>query len=107
MPASLELPAEALVVIDLPVENDLDRAVLVADRLIAAGEVDDGQAAMRQADPRFNPITLGVGASMGDRVPHRLQEARINWTLSVGVKYARNSTHRTMNPRRGRRHRPA
>ena len=43
VPLALQLGAELLEVIDLPVEGDPDGAVLVAHRLVAAGEVDDAQ----------------------------------------------------------------
>ncbi len=50
MTAVLELLAEILEVVDLAVEDDADGAVFVVDRLVAAGDVDDGQAAHAQAD---------------------------------------------------------
>ena len=39
--ASLEAGADLPEVVDLAVEDDLDRVVLVAERLVAAGDVDD------------------------------------------------------------------
>ena len=41
MAAGLQPGAELLIVVDLAVKDDLDGAVFVADRLVAAGQVDD------------------------------------------------------------------
>ena len=51
-PAALELGAQLAEVVDLAVEDDADRAVLVEDRLVAARQVDDRQAAHPQGDAR-------------------------------------------------------
>ena len=51
VPARLELGADVGEVVDLAVEDDPDRAVLVGERLIAGREIDDAQAAMPEADP--------------------------------------------------------
>jgi hypothetical protein len=42
--------AQVLEIIDLAVEDDGDRLILVIDRLVAAGEVDDGKPAMAEPD---------------------------------------------------------
>jgi hypothetical protein len=42
----LELGAQLAVVVDLAVEDEPDRLVLVGDRLVAAGPVDDGEPAV-------------------------------------------------------------
>ena len=82
-----------LEVVDLAVEDDLDRAILVADRLFAPFQIDDREPPMRQADPRLDPEPLGVRAAMGDRIAHRLQHGRIDRAVSVGVDDACNTTH--------------
>ena len=48
--ALLEVGAQLDVVEDLAVERDPDRAVLVAERLLAGAQVDDGQPAMTEPD---------------------------------------------------------
>ena len=40
------------------------RAVLVAHRLLAAGDVDDRQPAMRKADRPVDQMTLAIGAAV-------------------------------------------
>ncbi len=49
MAARFELGAQLGEVVDLAVEDDPDRAVLVGHRLIAGGEIDDAQPAVRRA----------------------------------------------------------
>ena len=44
MAASFQVGADVRVIEDLPVENGPDRSVLVADRLLAPLQVDDGEA---------------------------------------------------------------
>ena len=60
-PRCLELGAQLDVVEDLAVEDDPDRAVFVVDRLLAAREVDDAQARVRQPDGplSWNPKPSG------------------------------------------------
>jgi hypothetical protein len=50
MSAALELHAQVAVVVNLSVVDDRARAILVEDGLVAAGNVDDGQAPHPQAD---------------------------------------------------------
>ena len=63
----LELGAQRLVVVDLAVVGDPDRAVLVGHGLVAGGrQVDDRQPAMAQRDPLsgIGPRAVVVGAAM-------------------------------------------
>ncbi len=50
VPGPLEVMPELAVVVELAVLDDLDAAVLVADRLVAGLEVDDREAARGEAD---------------------------------------------------------
>src|SRR6266849_2080622 len=59
--ASHEIPAEIVEVVDLPVEDDPDRTVLVANGLIAGMQVDDAEPSHAQADPRAHVHASGVG----------------------------------------------
>ena len=61
--------AEVLEVVDFAVEDDLDRAVLVADGLVARGEVDNREAAVHKAEPRVTQETLHVRATMAMASP--------------------------------------
>src|SRR5262245_29643527 len=81
--AGFEIAAQLPVIVALAIEDDLNRAVLVADRLVASLQVDDGEPAMRQADTGLAPEPLGVRTAMGDRVAHGLQQAPIDRTGDV------------------------
>jgi hypothetical protein len=48
--ARLEILAQFAIVVDLAVQDDLHRAVLVADRLVPGVEVDDRKAPKAQAE---------------------------------------------------------
>src|SRR5262249_14249776 len=73
MPLGLEIGTERLEVVDLAVEDDLDGAVLVADRLIASGQVDDRQATVDETDSRLGKEALRVGPAMRDALAHSSQ----------------------------------
>ena len=67
-----QLPVERFVVVDLAVEHDEHAAVLVRDRLVAAGQVDDAEAAHAEADPALDEGAPVVGAPMADGIAHPL-----------------------------------
>ncbi len=69
-----QLLAQRLVVVDLAVVGDDQRAVLVVDRLRAAAQVDDAQAAVPQGRMLVDIAALAVGAAMRDDVRHPLQD---------------------------------
>jgi hypothetical protein len=50
VPAPFEHRPQLEVVVDLAVLDDLDRAVLVSDRLVTARDVDDGEPARAERD---------------------------------------------------------
>src|SRR6185295_11799045 len=70
---ALEDYAQLTMVVDLAVLDDMNRAVLVRDRLVAAGEVDDGQAARGQCDGAVDDVALAVRAPVAERVVHGLE----------------------------------
>src|SRR6476660_389760 len=73
MPAGFEISAQLFIVVDLPVQHDLDGAVLIADRLVAAPEVYNRQTAVHQPESWFGPKSLGVRPSVGNASAHRFQ----------------------------------
>src|SRR5205814_4987422 len=81
------------VVVDLPVKDDLHRAVLVAERLRPAGQVDDRQAAVDQADARLPPQARAVRAAVGDGATHRLQKPGLDRSGGVRVEDAGYAAH--------------
>ncbi len=60
--AGLQLGPQLGVVVDLAVEDDLDRTVLVGHRLVPPGEVDDAQPAHPDGQAAFHPVALVVRA---------------------------------------------
>ena len=87
-----QLAAQLGVVVDLAVEDDDDRAVLVVDRLVAGVEVDDPQPLDAEADAarhvqaaRVRPAVLLGCAHADDQL---LLDRR-----AVGAHLARDATH--------------
>src|SRR5258706_9255366 len=66
----LEIPAQLAIVVDLAVEHDPDRAVLVGDRLESIVEVNDAQAAHADGHAVAHVDALIVGAAMRDDTAH-------------------------------------
>ena len=78
VPAPLEIAPQLLVVVDLAVEDDPDRAVLVRDRLVAAVEIDDAEAAHAERDAVADVHTLIVGAAMRHGAAHGANLVLVN-----------------------------
>ena len=72
------LALQLLVVVDLAVLDDVDGAVLVRDRLVAALEVDDREPARREPDAALQEHAVRVGAAMDERCAHLGQPARVH-----------------------------
>ncbi len=75
MAPALEVGLELPVVVDLAVLDDHDAAVLVAYRLVAAFQVDDRQAPVRDPHDSVDVRSAMVGPPMVERVArptHRL-----------------------------------
>ena len=81
-----QLGTEFRVVVDFPVEDQLQTAVLVRHRLIGRfGEIDDRQPAVSQADAavRADPRAGTVRAPVGQRVPHAVNIFRVDRSVRV------------------------
>jgi hypothetical protein len=97
--------AQLLEVVDLTVLNDPNRAVLVADRLVAAGDVDDAQAAITEDRLRFVRRRLTrdrhhafiVRAAMAHRRAHRADE-RFRRVSAVELNETSDTAHQARNP---------
>ena len=79
---ALELVHQLAVVVDLAVLHDDDGAVLVRDRLIAAGEVDDREPPRRDSDRPVDMRPLGVGAPVVERGGHPAEPFRVDGSAS-------------------------
>ena len=78
MTLGLQLRPLFPVVVDLAVLDDPDRAVFVADGLVAAGEVDDRQAPSGQTDVPVDERAPAVRSSVKQRFVHRLEDCRVH-----------------------------
>src|SRR5207253_3098149 len=77
----LELAPELRVVVDLAVLHDVDLAVLVRDRLVAAGEVDDREPPGREPHAVAEEGAVGVGSAVDERRAHRLEPRAVDGVL--------------------------
>src|SRR5688572_9880579 len=67
---AFEVAAQLPVVVDLAVEDDPDRAVLVRDRLLAAFEIDDAEAPHAERDAFADVDAFLIGAAVHDGPAH-------------------------------------
>ena len=103
---SLELGADVGEVVDLAVEDDPDRPVLVGERLIARRQIDDAQTAMSEADAGTDEEAVGVGPAMRDDVGHRRESAAIDRLSRVEVDFSSDAAHIRRPPAEASRPRP-
>ena len=97
MPASFELPAQLLVIVDLAVAHEPDRALGVGERLAAPQQVDDGQSPMTERGGTVPVDALAVGAAVHERGQHPGDIGTLRLQPSHD---ARNTTHQCPPPRR-------
>jgi hypothetical protein len=66
MTTCLEVAAHALEVVELAVDDDVDRAVFIRDWLVAGREVDDRQSRVAECGASIirHPVLLAIGAAM-------------------------------------------
>ncbi len=69
-----QLTAQLTVVVNLTVEDDMYGAGFVRDRLRACDQIDHGQTAHSQADPRGDVYTVAIGTAMAHDIAHRADE---------------------------------
>ena len=61
-------------VVDLPIEDDPDRLILIVDRLMAGRQVDDAQPAHAQGGLPVDIEPFVVGPAVDDDVGHPLEQ---------------------------------
>ena len=69
-PAASSSVAQFAKIVDFAVEDDSERSVFVPDRLAAAGQIDDAEAAHAEGDRRCEQNAFFVGAAMNDGGHH-------------------------------------
>src|SRR6266566_6846470 len=80
---SLEAGAMLRVVIDLSIEDDLDRAVRVGHGLVSRSEIDDAEAAVRKTDPAFDEDAYIVRPAVLQDVSHPQEHRLIHITRAM------------------------
>src|SRR5262245_30955752 len=67
MPETFQFHPQFAEVVNLAVEDYEDRFILVADRLLTAGHVDDRQSGNSESDGAFDVVTDAVRSTVTDR----------------------------------------
>ena len=80
----LELVHELAVVVDLAVLHDDDAAVLVRDRLVASGQIDDRQPACGDPDRSVEMRALGVRAAVEQSRRHAAKPIGVDGAAAAG-----------------------
>src|SRR3989442_9732256 len=93
MAACLEPGPERRVVVNLAVVDDPARFVLVGHGLLPAGDVDDGEPPVAEADRPLRPEALAVRPSMTEHVTHALEQRLVHGFARAQVDDADDSTH--------------
>ena len=88
VPLGLQITTEKPVVVDLPVEDDPDRAILVGHGLPPAGQVDDGETGHAETHAGLDVRARVVGPTVDDAAEHGGKELR-----RCGPDVSGDSTH--------------
>src|SRR5580658_1476098 len=80
MPGALQPGAELVVIIDLAVEDYVDRAVLIANGLWAATDINDAEPLHPHRAARLDEIAGRIRAAMVDGVTHPLEPSAGSFT---------------------------
>ena len=80
-------------VVDFAVVDDADGPVLIAHRLLATRDVDDGQPCVRKADRAVDQVTLAIGTPVDEDVAHAQQSRSVDWNNRIVVEDAGNAAH--------------
>jgi hypothetical protein len=74
----LQLVAQESVVVNLSVEDDPDGSVLVAERLVPGGEVDNAEAPHADADSTIRVNAFVIRPAVDHRAAHLPESRRLN-----------------------------
>src|SRR5262245_37596327 len=75
-------------VVHLAVVDDDHTLILVEQRLMSAGEIDDREAAVTEAYSFANIEAIPIGAAVTQGIGHGDKELAIDWPSISGVKNA-------------------
>src|SRR5213594_3486271 len=94
MPAGDQVAPQVMVIVDLPIEDDLNGAILVGDRLLPAGDVDDRQPAHAERHLGGDEVAAVVRAAVDNRVAHRAHGAAGLLVPELPSREAGDAAHR-------------
>src|SRR5688500_9905237 len=98
MPQRLEFGNQVCVGVDLAVEYHDYTAVFVVERLLARREIDDGEAAMPEANPGFEMQPALVGAAVKLGLVHTMEQVSIDVPPPLRIEYACYAAHQVFCP---------
>src|SRR6185312_6944533 len=90
---TLEFRNQLLEIVDFAVENDCDRMVLVEHRLLAMGDVDNGEPAVTKADAAIDVESRSVRPAMGKGIGHPHQQRAVDRAGGAEIENAGNAAH--------------
>src|SRR5690242_17759528 len=93
MATSRQLGHQELEVIDLAVEGDTDRPVLVEDRLVAGNEVDDREPAVTEPDPWRAIKAFAIGPAVVKHVGHASKQTVVDTGPSAKIENSGYPAH--------------
>ena len=74
VPAFFQACAQLEVIIDLAVEDDVNRSVFVRDRLVAAGQINDAEPPNRQTNAGLDEVAFVIRPAVPQRLRHLLKK---------------------------------
>ncbi len=97
--------AQPAVVVDLAIANQHERAVLVSQRLLGVGDVDDRQTAHGERHGAVGQEAVAVGAAVHDAVRHPPAQVDVG-RRAVEAQHPADAAHYALGPVDGPRRRP-
>src|SRR5262249_61756209 len=96
LPSLLEPIAQFAEIVNLAVEYDLHRAVLIRYGLIPACQIDDRKSPVDQSDSGFYQEPFGIRPAVSDTVAHGLEDSMIHRLRSISVQNPSNTAHKSV-----------
>ncbi len=95
VPPGFQIAPQFAVVVDFSIEHQVNRAVLVFNRLVSGSKVDDAQTPHRETRFFAQVEALIIGTAMGDHRAHVAQFLRVH-RLASQANDSRDSAHRAV-----------
>lgn len=89
-------------IVDLAVEDDAHRAVLVELGLVASREIDDRQSPIPQPDPRRKVETVAVRSTVSDDFGHPMEQDPVDIAAPTEIEDSGYAAH-FLQPGKGER----